>query len=77
MNNKYFQNSFFFFLLIGLCVYFDYVHIATLPPLGQHAWRQTDGASQALNYYQFGLNFFKPEVHNIVLNGGASVIANK
>ncbi len=73
MNNKYFQNFLFFFLLIGLCVYFDYMHIATLPPLGQHAWRQTDGASQALNYYQFGLNFFKPEVHNIVLDGGASV----
>jgi Dolichyl-phosphate-mannose-protein mannosyltransferase len=73
MNNKYFQNFLFFFLLIGLCIYFDYMHIATLPPLGQHAWRQTDGASQTLNYYQFGLNFFKPEVHNIVLDGGASV----
>lgn len=58
--------------LFALCYYFDYHHIALRPPQGQHVWRQTDGASQALNFYQFGLNFFKPEVHNVVLNGGAS-----
>ena len=56
----------------ALCWYFNYPHIYTLAPQGQHAWRQTDGASQALNYYQFGLNFFKPEVHNVVLDGGQS-----
>lgn len=71
MNSRLFQFFIFISLFLALCFYFDYPHIATLPPQGQHAWRQTDGASQALNYYQFGLDFLKPEVHNIVLNGGA------
>lgn len=31
-----------------------------------HTWRQTDCASIALNYYQFDMNFFHPEVHCIL-----------
>ena len=72
MNKSILQNIIFLTVFLCLCYYFNYQHIATLPPQGQHAWRQTDGASQALNYYQFGLNFFKPEVHNVVVHGGAS-----
>lgn len=72
-NRSYISNIGFILLFVSICFYLDYPHIATLPPQGQHAWRQTDGASQALNYYQWGLNFFKPEVHNTVIDGGASV----
>ena len=31
-----------------------------------HQWRQTDSASTALNYYQDGLNFFKPRMHYVM-----------
>ena len=72
MKNNLFEISIFSICFYALCWYFDYPHIYTLAPQGQHAWRQTDGASQALNYYQFGLNFFKPEVHNVVLDSGQS-----
>ena len=72
MKNNLFELFIFSTCFYALCWYFDYPHIYTLAPQGQHAWRQTDGASQALNYYQFGLNFFKPEVHNVVVNGGQS-----
>ena len=72
MKNNLFEIIIFSTCFYALCWYFDYPHIYTLAPQGQHAWRQTDGASQALNYYQFGLNFFKPEVHNVVLDGGQS-----
>ena len=72
MKNNLFEIVIFSTCFYALCWYFDYRHIYTLAPQGQHAWRQTDGASQALNYYQFGLNFFKPEVHNVVVDSGQS-----
>ena len=72
MKNNLFELFIFSTCFYALCWYFDYPHIYTLAPQGQHAWRQTDGASQVLNYYQFGLNFFKPEVHNVVVDGGQS-----
>ncbi len=72
MKNNLFEILIFSTCFYALCWYFDYLHIYALAPQGQHAWRQTDGASQALNYYQYGLNFFKPEVHNVVVDSGQS-----
>ncbi|MEL6926404.1 MAG: hypothetical protein AAFO94_20340, partial [Bacteroidota bacterium] len=54
------------FLLAAIAVvfYFDYPRIFHLAPQGPHLWRQADGASIALNYYQFDGSFWSPQVHN-------------
>lgn len=41
-------------------------------PQSMHLWRQTDCLSLALNYYEHGMNFFKPEIHNQLADGGES-----
>ncbi len=46
-----------------LSLFFDYQHILFYRPESIHFWRQCDGASIALNYYQFDMNFFHPELH--------------
>jgi hypothetical protein len=45
---------------------YDYARVAALGPVSEHAWRQADGASLALSYYQEGMRFFEPQVHNAV-----------
>jgi hypothetical protein len=42
------------------------------PPKGVHQWRQTDGASMALNYYQNHQAFFSPQEHNLTGTDGHS-----
>lgn len=42
------------------------------PPRGVHQWRQTDCASQALNYHQNGVSFWTPQEHNRTGYGGFS-----
>lgn len=37
-----------------------------------HLWRQTDCLSIAKNYYDHGMNFFKPEIHNQLGDNGTS-----
>lgn len=39
--------------------------IVRLRPQSVHQWAQCDRAAVALNYYQYGFNFFKPQVHNL------------
>lgn len=39
-----------------------YIHY---PPHSIHQWAQSDRASIALNYYQDGMDFFHPRVHNL------------
>ncbi len=34
-------------------------------PVGVHQWRQADGASQAINYYQHDISFWTPQTHNL------------
>lgn len=58
-----------FFALIGLYHYFE---IIFMRPQSMHLWRQTDCLSLALNYYEHGMNFFKPEIHNQLADGGDS-----
>lgn len=49
-------------LVIGLFVwYFD--GIIDKPPVGHHCWASSDRLSLAMNYYDNGLNFFKPATH--------------
>lgn len=37
-----------------------------------HLWRSTDCLSLTLNYYHNGLDFFSPEIHNLISDGGTS-----
>jgi hypothetical protein len=38
-----------------------------------HQWRQSDGASIALNYYQNGMKFFQPKFHHVLSGNGYCV----
>jgi len=44
---------------------YEYQNVLVKRPEGIHRWRQSDCASIALNYYQNGMKFFEPEIHNI------------
>ncbi len=48
-----------------ISLYYGQQKILIKPPQGMHRWRQTDCASFALNYYQHGMQFFHPELHNL------------
>jgi hypothetical protein len=62
--------SVLFFILI-LAV-FGYAARINYPPQSTHVWRQSDCASIALNYYQDGMRFFHPEIHNNHADNGTS-----
>lgn len=55
----------FIVLLIGVSYYYQYDEILFKRPQSIHDWRQADCASLALNYYQGGMDFFHPQVHNL------------
>ena len=66
-------NYLFLFVLFLVIILYNYVeHFFDLPK-GNHTWRQTDCASLALNYYQDGLNPFKPRIHHILSDSGYGV----
>ncbi|HEX2396434.1 MAG TPA: glycosyltransferase family 39 protein [Bacteroidales bacterium] len=50
-------------LITGLTIIYDYPETLLKRPQSIHNWRQCDGASIALNYYQEGMHFFKPQTH--------------
>ena len=59
-------HSFFFvaaFILVS--IFYGQQKILIKPPQSVHRWRQADCASFALNYYQDGMRFFHPELHNL------------
>jgi len=62
----------FFILLTAAALSYHYNAIIFSPPQSIHRWRQTDGASVALNYYQHGMRFFKPETHALTSDGGTT-----
>ncbi len=55
-----------------LFIPFKYYNLLNSPPQSTHLWRQSDCASLALNYYQDGMQFFKPEIHNQHADGGTT-----
>jgi hypothetical protein len=63
MHNKFKQNFVFWILLIVLAVHFKFYETINLPPQSTDLWRQADCYAIALNYYQNGFHFFKPQVH--------------
>jgi hypothetical protein len=65
--------SIFFIIFLALISFFYTYHIIAFKrPQSVHKWRQSDCASIALNYYQGGMNFFKPETHNLTSDSGTS-----
>jgi hypothetical protein len=50
--------------LVIFSLLYDFDRIINLRPQSIHHWRQTDCTSLVLNYYNHGLKFFKPEIHN-------------
>jgi hypothetical protein len=57
-------------VLLIIALYYRYDNYLFYRPQSIHAWRQADCASITLNYYQHGMNFFQPEVHNLTSDGG-------
>jgi hypothetical protein len=53
----------FILVITGLSLVYDYPETLLKRPQSIHNWRQCDGASLALNYYQEGMHFFKPQTH--------------
>jgi len=60
-------------LLAAVSIYFDYPAMYDSLPMSAHQWRQTDGTSMALNYFQNGMNFWQPQVHNVLSANGYGV----
>lgn len=59
-------------LFIISLAFFGYVGLINTPPQSTHLWRQSDCTSLAQNYYQGGMKFFQPEIHNLHADGGTS-----
>jgi 4-amino-4-deoxy-L-arabinose transferase-like glycosyltransferase len=49
--------------LLSLC--YDYPDVLLKRPQSVHNWRQCDGASLALSYYQNGMHFFQPQTQGL------------
>ena len=60
------------FALLCLSYLYQYHHILFYQPQSIHQFRQADCLSIALNYYQDDMNFFKPQLHNQMSQGGTS-----
>ncbi len=59
-------------LFILILILFRYVSLVNTPPQSTHIWRQSDCASLALNYYQDGMRFSHPEIHNLHADEGTT-----
>ena len=64
-----------FFWLFALMIFSltDSSRVISYGPKGEHCWRQADGASYTLNYYQNKLPFLQPQVHSLVGQNGFTV----
>ncbi len=56
----------FIILFSVISIYYGQEKILVKKPQGLHRWRQADCASFALNYYQEGMKFFHPTLHNLI-----------
>ena len=69
---KAYTSFLFLAILTGVSILYGYNKIAFKKPQSVHKWRQSDCASIALNYYQNGMHFIKPETHNLTSEAGTS-----
>ena len=70
MNNKVKQNILFTIIFVALSFHFKFYETINLPPQSTDLWRQADCYTIALNYYQNGFHFFKPQVHFLFTQNG-------
>jgi hypothetical protein len=56
-------------LLIVCCIIY-YNEVLFFLPRGLHDWAQADRLSLAMNFYDNGMDFFKPATHNLASTGG-------
>jgi hypothetical protein len=66
----------FFGLVVLLFFVYEFNKTAFLRPQGIHQWRQTDCASIAMNYYEDGMDFFHPHIHNLGSDGSGRTISD-
>jgi len=66
------KNVVFILFFIIICFIYNYQNIFQLRPRSIHQWRQTDCLSISINYYQNGMNFFSPEIHNLISDNKTS-----
>lgn len=69
--------SIWYMLIIIICLslYYNYQEILFLRPQSIHLWRQCDGLSFALNYYQDNNSLFQPSVHFLGSDGTGKTAA--
>lgn len=63
-------------LLIIVSFVYNYDEILFFRPQGLHQWRQCDCLSITMNYYQEGINFFQPSVHNLGNDGTGKTVSD-
>src|SRR5512133_2289169 len=59
----------FIFIIAGLSLTFRYPQTIVKRPQSVHNWRQCDGLSLTLNYYEEGMRFFHPQTHMLYSDG--------
>lgn len=64
------QKIVFLVIFVILSIHFKFYETINLPPQSTDLWRQADCYSIALNYYQNGFHFFKPQVHFLFTQNG-------
>lgn len=72
LKSKNAQIIIFFSCFIALFLLYQYHTILFLRPQSIHQFRQTICTSITLNYYEHGMKFFIPEVHNLFSDAGTS-----
>jgi len=76
MRIKNYPYLLFTLVFVLIAILYNYHETTFKQPQSTHKWRQCDVASITLNYYQNGMNFFQPELHNQMaddLNSGYAV----
>lgn len=66
INKNLFYSLLFLFIVVIITLFYDYQDILFFRPQSIHYWRQADCTSLALNYYNHGMHFFSPEIHNLI-----------
>ena len=62
------------FLLVLISFAYNFHEILFFRPYSIHQWRQVDGLSITLNYFQENLNFFQPSINWIGANGSGKAV---
>jgi hypothetical protein len=67
-----FSSVFSILVFVAILFQFGYIGLVNSPPQSTHVWRQSDCASLAINYYENGMDFFSPQIHNLHANNGTT-----